>query len=274
MTGLHAFPHGSETQDGRFATNGMAGRYAFLRYLLLSSGISSTALGLALIVSALASAYADSSAGRMALAAGSAVIVRGERGHSSLLDSAHLNMEPPEPVLEAAALAFAPEAPPLLVEPAAEVASPLASVAAVRDETPSITEEAWYGEYPATEVPPPVQAPEVTAQLPPRSARDLPAIGRVRDVNLTFYDCLEQGFCGAMYSGTIVYEGAAACSWDLPIGTRFTIEGDPTGRIYVCEDRGLLDDTWVDIYFHDPVDGWAWQRAVGRYGTIEIVELP
>ena len=77
-----------------------------------------------------------------------------------------------------------------------------------------------------------------------------------------------------MKSGTKVYEGAAACSWNLPEGTRFRILGDPTKRIYVCEDRGVLEDTWVDIFFNDPDDGWDWQEAVGRYGTIEIVSVP
>jgi len=98
--------------------------------------------------------------------------------------------------------------------------------------------------------------------------------GRIENVNLTFYDCLDQGFCGNMKSGTKVYEGAAACSWNLPEGTRFRILNDPTKRTYVCEDRGILDDTWVDIFFYDPEDGWAWQKAVGRYGAIEIVKLP
>ncbi len=55
--------------------------------------------------------------------------------------------------------------------------------------------------------------------------------GKVDNVNVTFYDCLDQGFCGTMYNGGQVYEGAAACSWNLPIGTRFFIHGDPTGRI-------------------------------------------
>ena len=96
--------------------------------------------------------------------------------------------------------------------------------------------------------------------------------GRITNVNLTFYDCLSQGFCGAMYNGRRVYEGAAACSWNLPIGTRFTIVGDPTGRIYICEDRGLLADTWIDIFWNDPANGWHWQRQVGRIGTIEILQ--
>ena len=98
--------------------------------------------------------------------------------------------------------------------------------------------------------------------------------GIVSNVNITFYDCADQGFCGAMYNGRKVYEGAAACSWNLPIGTRFVIVGDPTHRIYTCEDRGLLANTWVDIFWYHPNQGHSWQSIVGRYGTIEIVWTP
>jgi hypothetical protein len=108
----------------------------------------------------------------------------------------------------------------------------------------------------------------VIEDLPPLSAPPR----RIDGVNITFYDCANQGFCGAMFGGRRVYEGAAACSWNLPIGTRFVIEGDPTYRVYTCEDRGLLADTWVDVFWHRPSDGYAWQSGVGRYGTIEIVE--
>lgn len=108
--------------------------------------------------------------------------------------------------------------------------------------------------------------------VPP--VNDIAAKGRIEGVNVTFYDCKTQGFCGAMYNGRKVYQGAAACSWNLAIGTKFTIVGDPTRRVYVCEDRGLLANTWVDIFWNDPRDGRIWQSKVGRYGTIEIVSLP
>jgi hypothetical protein len=98
--------------------------------------------------------------------------------------------------------------------------------------------------------------------------------GLVAGVNITFYDCSNGGFCGNMYGGEPVYEGAAACSWDLPLGTAFYIEGDPTERIYVCKDRGLLQNTWVDIFWNNPADGYYWQSFVGRIGTINIVYLP
>jgi hypothetical protein len=96
----------------------------------------------------------------------------------------------------------------------------------------------------------------------------------LNQVNITFYDCLNDGFCGHMYNGEQVYEGAAACSWNLAIGTAFYIVGDPTGRVYVCKDRGLLDDTWVDIFWNNPVDGYYWQSNIGRFGTIVLVALP
>ena len=104
-----------------------------------------------------------------------------------------------------------------------------------------------------------------------RAQTDYIVSGRIVNVNVTFYDCANQGFCGAMYNGRQVYEGAAACSWNLAIGTKFVIIGDPTHRVYICEDRGLLPNTWVDIFFYYPADGYHWQGMVGRYGTIEIV---
>jgi hypothetical protein len=88
---------------------------------------------------------------------------------------------------------------------------------------------------------------------------------------LTFYDCMDQGFCGAMANGEDVYEGAAACSYDLSFGTRFIIHGDPTKRIYVCKDRGLLSDTHVDIFWYRPEDGWLWQTVVGSTGAIAVL---
>jgi len=96
--------------------------------------------------------------------------------------------------------------------------------------------------------------------------------GLYLNANVTFYDCAVQGFCEEMYNGRTVYEGAAACSWDLSIGTRFYIVGDPTNRIYVCEDRGRLENTWVDIFWHNPSDGRTWQNEVGRYAPIILIE--
>jgi hypothetical protein len=123
--------------------------------------------------------------------------------------------------------------------------------------------------------PPPEPAPvRVQAASVAGPSRDQVVTRGKLTSTLTFYDCMVQKFCGAMSNGQKVYEGAAACSYNLAIGTMFTITGDPTGRVYVCKDRGLLPNTHVDIFWNNPADGWAWQRAVGSRGTIEIVELP
>ena len=126
--------------------------------------------------------------------------------------------------------------------------------------------------------PPPAPVVEAPAHVPAPSpyapSRDQVVTKGKMTATLTFYDCLSQRFCGAMSNGQKVYEGAAACSYNLATGTMFTITGDPTGRVYVCKDRGLLPNTHVDIFWNDPADGWRWQRAVGSRGTIEIVELP
>jgi hypothetical protein len=124
---------------------------------------------------------------------------------------------------------------------------------------------------PAAQALPAVEV-EAVAAAPEPSPEPAAAGRKISGVNITFYDCASQGFCGNMANGRRVYEGAAACSYDLPLGTRFYIEGDPTKRIYRCEDRGLLVNTWVDIFWYHQLDGWRWQEAVGRYGTIVIVE--
>jgi hypothetical protein len=195
------------------------------------------------------------------------VVVRGDPYESLLLDEnpsavATPEAAPAEETIEAAAPAgpidFEAGSEPLTQE------APVEPTAAPANTTQS-----------AIKPPGPEAAPTpVPTPKPQRQRATGASLGLINNVNLTFYDCLDQGFCGKMSSGVKVYEGAAACSWNLPQGTRLRILGDPTGRVYVCEDRGLLDDTWVDVFFHDPEDGWAWQKAVGRLGTIEIVSLP
>ena len=277
MTGLQTLRHGSENQNpaqgGGPARVFEKGGLAFRRYLLVSSGISSTALGLALIVSFLAAGYGEPAIQRLAVSEASSaqVVIRGEHASTSLLEQAAATVAMPEPVPEVARFAPAPLAPVFNIEPRTEpsqgptspptapaTASPKAAIV-----PPGVT---------PTLPPPKVSPTPSRAQVQPPAA--LVTFGKIDNVNLTFYDCLDQGFCGTMKSGTKVYEGAAACSWNLPEGTKFRIVHDPTGRTYVCEDRGILDDTWVDIFFRDPKDGWKWQEAVGRYGTIEIIKLP
>ena len=78
-------------------------------------------------------------------------------------------------------------------------------------------------------------------------------------------------FCGAMRDGTVVYPGAAACDYAY-LGQRFRIEGDPTGRIYTCNDTGnAVHGLHRDIWFPTSDEGWSWQGAVGRRVVIQIV---
>jgi hypothetical protein len=95
---------------------------------------------------------------------------------------------------------------------------------------------------------------------------------RISGTRVTFYTCIDSGFCGAMASGQQVFDGAAACSNNLPFGTRFVITSDPSQRVYVCLDRGALASPWVDIWFYNSADGWSWQSIVGARSDILIVE--
>jgi hypothetical protein len=94
---------------------------------------------------------------------------------------------------------------------------------------------------------------------------------RIAGSTVTFYSCLNNGFCGTMASGAEVFSGAAACSIDMPFGTRFVIASDPTGRVFTCLDRGALAPPWVDVWFYDDADGWAWQSIVGTRSDLMIV---
>ena len=99
------------------------------------------------------------------------------------------------------------------------------------------------------------------------------AVGtRIPNARVTFYACVGNGFCGNMASGQAPFHGAAACSYNLPFGTKFVIANDPLQRVFVCLDRGALAPTWVDIWFYDAADGWAFQSVVGTVSDIIIVE--
>ncbi|HEY7467269.1 MAG TPA: hypothetical protein VIB47_11320 [Dehalococcoidia bacterium] len=277
MTGLFKLRQGSANQHPEHGGGPRwvqeSGRAAFRRYLLASSGISSTALGLALIVSFFATGYGQSAVQQLATADGASVqvVVHGEQLQSHLLEQTAGEVATPEPS-PAAVETVVPAAPAPAIDLETRSAPTQQPTA---QPTPQPTAPPKRAIVPPGNTPAPV--PTATPLSKPVASQPPAApvkVGRIENVNLTFYDCLDQGFCGTMKYGEEVYEGAAACSWDLPAGTRFRILGDPTKRTYVCEDRGELEDTWVDIFFNDPDDGWDWQEAVGRYGTIEIVSLP
>lgn len=100
------------------------------------------------------------------------------------------------------------------------------------------------------------------------------APGTVVRARVTIYGCTGSGggFCGGMSAGITVFEGAAACSSDMPFGTKFTLEGDPTGRVYECLNRGMLAAPWVDIFFYDTADGFAWASQLGStHANLTIV---
>jgi hypothetical protein len=99
------------------------------------------------------------------------------------------------------------------------------------------------------------------------------AAGSTLRARITVYGCVGPGggFCGGMAGGGKVFEGAVACSYDLPFGTKLKIHGDPTGRVYECLDRGALPATWIDVYFYSTSEGIAWQSLLG--GTIAQIEI-
>lgn len=87
-----------------------------------------------------------------------------------------------------------------------------------------------------------------------------------RQAPITFYSCLgpRGGFCGVMSSGNKVYEGAAAWGSAYELGERVSIDGDPTGRVYLCEDCGWRAPMQVDVFWYREEDGRAWIAPVGR----------
>jgi hypothetical protein len=158
------------------------------------------------------------------------------------------------------------------MEPDKSPAPLTAEVSSAFVETNSARAEAPPPPAPEPEPAPPAKLASSPQKYTPVSRDGLVTKGKMTST-LTFYDCLGQGFCGAMANGRKVHEGAAACSYNMAMGTMFTITGDPTNRVYVCEDRGMLPNTHVDIFWNDPKDGYWWQGQVGMRGTLEIVEL-
>lgn len=219
------------------------------RYVAYGVGVASASFVIAVVVVAAAVAY-TARGGERAMATSQ------EQLTSAVIAATALGGTVAEPLPPAAAVE--PQAP----QPVALAQLPQSAPRQEPPEVPVVHIEA------ASAIPAAIRSEAAPAASRPVTRR------AIENVNITFYSCLGEGFCGNMYNGQRVHQGAAACSFDLPIGTSFTIAGDPTNRVYRCEDRGVLTATWVDIYWYDPADGWAWQRQVGRYGTIQIVDLP
>ena len=102
-------------------------------------------------------------------------------------------------------------------------------------------------------------------------ARDVPTdrrVGRASgvggevDVWITFYTC--PPYCATTASGVSVYVGGAACGYGFALGQQFIL----AGRRYTCNDRGGGPSYWVDIFFWDEAEGWAFIAEVGSYGTV------
>ena len=83
---------------------------------------------------------------------------------------------------------------------------------------------------------------------------------------------LAEGYSVIVFpEGTRVAPGMAACDVAY-LGQRFQIEGDPTGRTYLCADTGsAVHGLHRDIWFMSNRDGWHWQQSVGRHAFIRVL---
>lgn len=134
--------------------------------------------------------------------------------------------------------------------------------------------------------PPPPPEPEPAA-VEATLAEEAPAEpkGNLRSLGvgrITYYYCEKGsnsaawgdggGWCGHFASGKRVYEGGAACAREYR-GQRFKIAGDPTGRVYVCEDTGGgVRGNHRDIFFWNSDTASNWIRQVGYEAEIFVVE--
>ncbi len=259
---------------------GSRGRAALrpAQWLLASLGVALSAFGLAMTISVSAIVYSSSQAeaGAESPAGVTAISYQVTVLPDDQTAAAPSPSAPPDAVKQAPRTGTADNVrlhalsagPSLLPSPAGSTSAssgPLAP-AALPARLPATATKA-----PPTPLPAILAAAAATPPPIERVVAALPLPTRITNVDITFYDCAHQGFCGPMANGRKVYEGAAACSYDLPLGTKFYIEDDPTRRVYTCDDRGLLSSTWVDIFWYYPADGWDWQESVGRYGTIYVI---
>jgi 3D (Asp-Asp-Asp) domain-containing protein len=107
-----------------------------------------------------------------------------------------------------------------------------------------------------------------------QSSQEKTPVGATSWTRITFYNCIPDGYCGLTFSGVQVVEGHAACD-PSRLGWRFRIDGDPTGRTYVCTDTGsLVEGDHVDVWHYTEGEGWPWQAATGEYAWVEWGEPP
>lgn len=89
---------------------------------------------------------------------------------------------------------------------------------------------------------------------------------------VTFYYCQRTevnreddggGYCGVTRSGISLHPGSAACSYQWTIERRrFTVEEDPRGLTYTCEDTGsAIDGNHVDLWLYTNREGWEWPAS-------------
>ncbi|MCS6800526.1 MAG: hypothetical protein RMM58_07180 [Chloroflexota bacterium] len=72
----------------------------------------------------------------------------------------------------------------------------------------------------------------------------------------------------ATFSGIPPFVGAAACSWDIPLGTVAVFKD---GRPVICLDRGNLgSEGWIDLYAPDREFGRDIERAYGQRTTVRL----
>jgi hypothetical protein len=74
---------------------------------------------------------------------------------------------------------------------------------------------------------------------------------------------------GVMYSGYQTHWGAAACSWNYPIGTQLEL---PDGMVVTCLDRGMLGSSgWIDAWMPDMATARAYQAHYGNWTTATVI---
>jgi len=72
-----------------------------------------------------------------------------------------------------------------------------------------------------------------------------------------------------MYSGHYPFEGAAACSWNFPLGTQLAFAD---GRVVTCLDRGHLGwSGWVDVFVWGPAAGRLVAESYSPYADVTVL---